>query len=394
MKKHQFAFLGIALLIASSCTNKPQPLSELLDEQLNFAADQYRGLDAALAVNELPRSTNNESGELITSVSSWWCSGFFPGSLWNLYACSGDEALKNMAMKRTSLIEKEKDNTGTHDLGFMIYNSFGQGLRVAGMDEYKPVLVTGAYSLLTRFNGNVGCIKSWDHGDYNFPVIIDNMMNLEYLMWAFRETGDSSFYRACISHTENTMKNHFRKDYSSYHLVDYDSISGEVIKKQTVQGFADESAWARGQSWGLYGFITMFRDTRDPQYLEQAVRIAVFLLNHPNMPENGIPYWDYNAPDIPDAKRDASAGAILASALIELSQYVNEAESQRFLDFAEKILRTLSSKEYRALPGGNNHFILKHSVGHLPKDSEVDVPLTYADYYFIEALMRMKKIKK
>jgi len=380
------------LLIFNACTDRQQPLTELIDEQLSFAAEQYKGMHAIVPADRLPRSTHMETGELVTSDSRWWCSGFFPGSLWYLYDYTGDEVLKEMAMARTALIEKEQYNTGTHDLGFMINNSFGNGLRIAGIEAYKPVMINGAYSLMTRYNETVGCIKSWDHGNWTFPVIIDNMMNLEYLMWAFRETGDTTFYNVCISHSEKTMDNHFRDDYSSCHLVDYDTITGEVLGHQTVQGYADESAWARGQAWGFYGFVTMFRETGDIRYLEQAVRIADFMINHPNMPEDGVPYWDFNAPDIPDAKRDASAGAILASGLIELSGYAAAEDAETYLDFAEKTVRSLASPAYRADVGANNYFILKHSVGHLPKNSEVDVPLTYADYYFIEALMRLNAL--
>ncbi|MDA3823185.1 MAG: glucuronyl hydrolase, partial [Bacteroidales bacterium] len=235
---------------------------------------------------------------------------------------------------------------------------------------------------------------SWDHGSYTFPVIIDNMMNLEFLMWAFRETGDSLFYKVSVAHSETTLKNHFRDDYSTFHLVDYDTITGDVIRRQTVQGFSDESAWARGQVWGFYGYITMYRDTKDERYLEQSAHIAEFLINHGNMPSDGIPYWDFNAPNIPDAKRDASAAAIFASGLIELSQYLEGEASEKYIAFAEKIVRSLSSDNYRAELGENNHFLLKHSVGHLPNNYEVDVPLTYADYYFVEALVRLKLLEK
>jgi len=385
-------FLPVVLLLGvlTSCSEKQQPLDALIDEQLTFATQQYKGMYEVLPPDMLPRTTDKETGELVTSGSGWWCSGFYPGSLWYLYEYSGDEELKEMAMQKTALIEKEQFNTGTHDLGFMIYDSYGQGLRIAGMDDYVPVMVNGAYSLMSRYNDTVGCIRSWDHGDWEFPVIIDNMMNLEYLMWAYRETGDPAFREVCVNHAATTMKNHFREDYSTWHLVDYDTITGEVLGKQTVQGYADESAWARGQSWGFYGFVTMYRDTKDEQYLAQAIHIADFLLNHPNMPEDGVPYWDYNAPDIPDAKRDASAGAILASGLVELSDYVDDPAAGTYRDFAEKIVRTLAGPEYRAEAGENNYFILKHSVGHLPGNSEVDVPLTYADYYFIEAMMRLR----
>lgn len=383
----------LTVIVFSSCTKGPQPLSELIDEQIDFAVKQYTAMHETVPADRMPRSTHMETGELTTSDTRWWCSGFFPGTLWYLYEYTGDEALKSIAMERTALIEEEQYNRGTHDLGFMINDSYGQGLRIAGLKEYVPVMINGAYSLASRFNETVGCIRSWDHGAFEFPVIIDNMMNLEYLMWAFRETGDSLFYTISVTHSETTMMNHFRDDYSTFHLVDYDTITGEVIRQQTVQGYSDESAWARGQSWGFYGYITMYRDTKDERYLNLARNIADFLLNHPNMPADGVPYWDFNAPDIPDAKRDASAGAILASGLIELSGYVSDEASEKYLAFAEKIVRSLASPAYRAELGENNNFLLKHSVGHLPINSEVDVPLTYADYYWIEAMIRLKNLQ-
>ncbi|MDR1938447.1 MAG: glycoside hydrolase family 88 protein, partial [Tannerellaceae bacterium] len=253
----------------------------------------------------------------------------------------------------------------------------------------------GAESLASRFNPVIGCIKSWDHNTnkWQFPVIIDNMMNLEFLFWASRESGDSKYRDICISHADKTITNHFRPDYSSYHVVSYDTITGQVEKKNTHQGYADESAWARGQAWGLYGFVVMYRETQDVKYLEQAKNIAGFILNHPNLPADKIPFWDFNAPDIPNAKRDASAGAIICSALVELSGYVDEDLSKSYLQVAETQIRTLSSPEYFAEKGTNANFILKHSVGHLPGNSEIDVPLTYADYYYIEAMLRFASLE-
>jgi uncharacterized protein YyaL (SSP411 family) len=218
------------------------------------------------------------------------------------------------------------------------------------------------------------------------------MMNLEFLMWAFRMSGDSTYYRICVNHSDTTIKNHYRPDYSSYHVVSYDTITGSVEIKQTHQGAADESAWSRGQSWGLYGYVVMYRETGLERYLDHAVRIADFLIGHRNMPEDMIPYWDFDAPGIPDAKRDASAAAIMASALIELSGYVQAPLREKYLQVAEKQVRSLASSSYRADPGGNGNFILMHSVGSIPGNSEVDVPLTYADYYFIEALMRLRNL--
>jgi hypothetical protein len=275
----------------------------------------------------------------------------------------------------------------------MIYCSFGNGLRLTGEESYNEVILTAAKSLSTRFRPLNGCIQSWgSNNKWQCPVIIDNMMNLELLMWAFKKSGDSSFYKIAVSHSDTTIKNHYRADFSSYHVVSYDTISGKVEVKQTHQGYADESAWARGQVWGLYGYTVMYRETGLVRYLDQAKHIADFLINHPNMPEDKIPYWDFNAPDIPNALRDASAGSIMASALIELSQYVDKPTSTGYLEVAEKQLRTLSSPEYLANAGENGNFILKHGVGHLPGKSEIDVPLTYGDYYFIEGLLRYKSL--
>jgi len=218
------------------------------------------------------------------------------------------------------------------------------------------------------------------------------MMNLELLMWAFNITGDSGYYNICVSHSDTTILNHYRPDYSSYHVVSYDTITGKVEVKQTHQGASDESVWSRGQSWGLYGFVVMYRETGLQRYLDHATHIADFLTGHPNMPDDMIPYWDYDAPGIPDAERDASAGAIMASALIELSKMADHESGERYRQVAETQLRSLASPSYMARLGENGNFILKHSVGSLPGNSEVDVPLTYADYYFIEALMRYRSL--
>jgi len=392
MKRITLLFAAV-IIVFSSCS-KQKPMGKIIDESLSFSLKQYALMyDSMKEKPDLLPRTIDTTGALITAKSNWWTSGFFPGSLWYLYEYSRDEKYKEAAAAMTSLIENEKYNKGTHDLGFMLYCSFGNGLRLTGNESYKEVLLTGAKSLITRFRPNIGCIQSWNsRRGWQCPVIIDNMMNLEFLMWAFRESGDSSFYKICVSHSDTTIKNHFRPDYSTYHVVSYDTISGKVEKKETAQGAADESAWSRGQSWGLYGYVVMYRETGLKRYLDQAVHIADFLINHPNMPADMIPYWDYNAPGIPNTKRDASAGAIMASALIELSGMVDAAASGKYLEVAETQLRTLASPAYRAKAGENGNFILKHSVGSLPGKSEVDVPLTYADYYFIEALLRYKKL--
>ena len=291
-------------------------------------------------------------------------------------------------------LKKEQWNTTTHDLGFMMYCSFGNANRLQSKPEYKDIIVNSAKSLSTRFNPNVGCIKSWDSKPGDFLVIIDNMMNLELLFQATRMTGDSSYWKIAVTHANTTIKNHFRADNSSYHVLNYDSATGAVKEKKTAQGAANESAWARGNAWGLYGYTETFRETKDQQYLQQAIKIADFMTSHPNLPADKIPYWDYNAPNIPNALRDASAAAIMAAALIELSGFVDNEKAGKYFEVAETILRNLSSDHYKAAPGANGGFIIKHCVGHMPQGTEIDVPLTYADYYFIEAMKRYKELAK
>ena len=380
---------------------QPKPaLLRLIDGNLRQAVNQYKVLMGKVPADRMPKTFYANTGRLETSDAGWWTSGFYPGTLFELYSYSHDTALLNEAQRRLTLLEKEQYNKGTHDLGFMMYCSYGnalqliqQGLLQAPASTYDSILLTSARSLSTRFHPAVGCIKSWDSKPWHYPVIIDNMMNLELLFWATHESGDSSFYKIAVTHANTTMRNHYRPDYSSFHVVDYDSVTGDIIAKKTAQGFADSSAWARGQSWGLYGYTMVYRFTRDPQYLEQARHIAHFLLGHPNLPKDKIPYWDYNAPAFPPPLRDASAAAIMASALIELSHYVQPAEGRQYLDAAETILANLSDNNYKAVVGANGGFLLKHSVGHFPAHSEVDVPLTYADYYFVEAMLRYLDLK-
>jgi unsaturated chondroitin disaccharide hydrolase len=390
--KTRFTIYFIVILFISISCGREKPIDKLIDESLAFSVKQYRLMTDTMKnkPDQLPR-TINADGILKTSDSRWWTSGFYPGCLWYLYEYTKDEAIRTDAAEMTARVEREKFTTNNHDVGFMIYCSFGNGLRLTGEEKYNEVLLTGARSLSTRFRPNIGCIQSWgSRKGWQCPVIIDNMMNLELLMWAFKKSGDSSFYKIAVSHADTTIKYHFRSDYSTFHVVSYDTITGKVEARQTAQGFADSSAWSRGQSWGLYGYTMMYRETGLDRYLQQARHIAGFLINNPNLPEDKIPYWDYNAPGIPDATRDASAGAIMASALIELSSFVDKEEGKKYLKVAETQIRTLASPFYRAKLGENGNFVLMHSVGSIPGNSEVDVPLTYADYYFIEAMMRYK----
>ena len=386
-------FITIAVLLnflQAFPQSSKKEMQKLVDEDLQVAVKQYKYMQKLLPAGKLPRSYDSVKNELIVSESDWWCSGFYPGTLWYLYEYTKDESLKTEAIRSTALLEKEKNNTGTHDLGFMLYCSYGNGYRLTKENSYKKVMITGARSLSTRFNPIIGCIKSWNSNSrWQFPVIVDNMMNLEFLCEMTKLSGDSSFYKIAITHANTTIKNHYRSDFSSYHVIDYDTVTGKKIKGYTAQGAFDESAWARGQSWGLYGFTMMYRETGKKEYLNEAINIANFLLHHKNMPTDKIPYWDYDATDIPNTYRDASAAAILCSALLELAKYSNKTQQKEYMDVAITILKNLSSF-YRAAESTNGGFILKHGVGHLPAKSEVDVPLTYGDYYFIEALLRYK----
>jgi unsaturated chondroitin disaccharide hydrolase len=356
------------------------------------AAAQYRVLMQQLPADKFPKTYFPATGKYEFSNSGWWCSGFYPGTLLYLYEQTGDSILYAEAKRALGLLLKEQANTGTHDLGFMMYNSFGNANRIRPSTEYEQVLLNSARSLSTRFSPVTGCIKSWNAKQGDFLVIIDNMMNLELLFHATKYSGDSSFYKIAVTHANTTLKNHFRADNSSYHVVNYNPQTGVVQKKHTAQGAADESAWARGQAWGLYGFTEAYRETHDPRYLQQANAIAAFMLQHPNLPADKIPYWDFNAPGIPNALRDASAAAITAAALLELCRYNDHEQAQLYFNNASQILQTLSGKQYKAVTGTNGGFILQHGVGHLPAGTEVDTPLTYADYYFVEAMKRYKEL--
>lgn len=408
--KEQIAILALGAGFAG-CT--PQPATNLIEDNMEFAQQQLRfafdEIDYAI-VNESPESRakreKNGWGELTNPRNSEpdgtlnlvpskdWTSGFFPGELWFLYEYTQNNFWKKKAQQHTDILEKEKVNGSTHDMGFKVYCSFGNGYRLTQDEHYKEVLLQSARTLATRFKPAAGIIRSWDHSTAKWvcPVIIDNMMNLELLFWATKESKDSTFYRIAVDHARTTMKHHFRPDFSSYHVIDYDTITGQVLKKNTHQGFADESAWSRGQAWALYGYTMCYRETQLPEFLEQAQNIEKYLFTHPNMPEDLIPYWDFDAPSIPDEPRDVSAATVIASALYELSLYDPE-KGERYRSNADKIIENLT-KHYRATLKKDNGFLLLHSTGTKPTNTEVDVPIVYADYYFIEALMRKNKLEK
>ncbi|AXY77894.1 glucuronyl hydrolase [Paraflavitalea soli] len=396
------SYLSVTLVITGlSCSTSKKAgistdkaLAQSFDKEFVDAGAQYKILAKDLPADKFPKTYFPTTGKHEYSNSGWWCSGFYPGTLFYLYEQTKDIALYNEAVRILEPLKKEQYNKGTHDLGFMMFCSFGNAERIQSKPEYKEILINSAKSLITRFDPKVGCIRSWDSKKAEFIVIIDNMMNLELLFWATQVTGDSIYYKIAVTHANTTIKNHFRPDYSSYHVINYNPETGTVQQKRTAQGAADESAWARGQAWGLYGYTVMYRATKDKQYLDQANHIAHFILTHPNLPADKVPYWDFNAPGIPNALRDASAASIMASAFLELQQYVDDAKAKEYVSAAETMLRSLSSPAYKAAPGTNGGFIIEHGVGHLPAKSEVDVPLTYGDYYYVEAMKRYKELAK
>ncbi|MFL9843209.1 glycoside hydrolase family 88 protein [Flavobacterium rhizosphaerae] len=392
--------LVMAAFVMASCNNKQkEEEASKTEAPLEVAVKQYTLLSEKVPQGRYPKTYHADKDSLETSDSGWWCSGFYPGTLLYLDEAQNAPELKEKALTALEGLKKEQYNKSTHDLGFMMYCSFGNAERLNPHKEYEDVLMNSAKSLSTRFVPAVGCIQSWDSAEWNhageneMPVIIDNMMNLELLFWATKFSKDSTYYKIAVSHADTTMKNHFRDDYSSYHDVVYNKKTGDVVRRVTVQGAADESAWSRGQAWALYGYTMVYRETKDKKYLEQAQHIADFILNNPNLPKDMVPYWDFNAPNIPDAYRDSSAAAIIASALIELSTYTDGDATDTYREAADKILTTLKSPEYLAAPGTNGGFLLKHGVGNIPNKSEIDVPLSYGDYYFVEALMRAERLK-
>ncbi|MDR0415345.1 MAG: glycoside hydrolase family 88 protein [Prevotellaceae bacterium] len=431
LKLIQTFCLAAILVAPQQLQSQPRAASQdrdreraFVESNIQFAVAQTKKMVQAvednLAKKTYPRTTR--SGALSSTNMYDWTSGFFPGSLWYLYELSRDELFKVKAEAWTSSLEPLKTYTGTHDLGFMMYCSFGNGYRLAPAETaaYKDILIQGASSLCARYNDVTRCIqswgagKSWDGQERKFPVIIDNMMNLEMLMWAAKTASDTAeaarFRRIAVTHANTTIKNHLRPDYSVYHVVSYDPQTGKVDNRTTAQGWSDNSTWSRGQAWGIYGFTMMYRETGDKKYLETAQKMANFFLTHANLPADKIPYWDFNAqqdgytPPWPDRTkafpvppsefpiahyRDASAGAIVASALFELYGHTG---NKTYLASAVEMLHSLASDSYRAGLGENGNFILKHCVGSIPHGSEIDVPLVYADYYFIEALLRYRKL--
>lgn len=398
---------SIILAAATACPCEAK-LQSMLPEVFAKSAAHYRAIDAAAtplmdkgdAAREakphgerlVPHGWNAKAGKLDMRSIYWWTSGHFPGSLWYLYEATGDDFFRDRATVWTELVAPNSKVTDNHDVGFIMYCSFGNARRLLKTDKYDALLLETADSLSKRFNPDLGLIRSWGalNEKRNFLVIPDNMMNLELLEWAAKaKGGEKRFDDIARSHATKTMGHHFRADGGTFHVLDYDQKTLRVKGIERGQGASCETAWSRGQSWAIYGYTMMYRETKDPAYLEFAQKVSDFAINHPNMPVDGVPYWDYGAPG---EERDTSAASIMASGLLELSTFVPGDKGAKYRAFAVRQLLSLCSDEYFAKPGENGDWLLKHGVGHKPAGGEIDTPLDYGDYYFLEALLRFKAL--
>ena len=387
-----------ALVLCSAEAARIDELKAKLPEIFAKSAAHYKALDAAATplmkkadgTVMVPQGFKRNTHELDMRNIQWWTSGHYPGSLWYLYEATGDEFFKERATAWTENLTPISKFTGNHDIGFMMFCSFGNARRILKTDRYDHLLVEAAGTLCLRFEPKLGVIRSWGKVDErkNFLVIPDNMMNLELLEWAAKaKNGEKRFADVARSHATVTMKNHFRADGGTYHVLNYSQKDGRIQEIRRGQGASCFTAWSRGQSWAIYGYTMMYRETKDKAYLEFAQKVTDYAINHPNMPEDGIPYWDYGAPG---EERDSSAGSIMASGLLELANYVDAEKGSMYRNFAVKQLLSLASPAYFSEGDEIGHFLLKHGVGAKPSGSEIDTPLNYGDYYFLEALMRVK----
>ena len=405
MKKILFA-ISFALAACAFADDAESALRSSLPDVFKKCEAHYKALLKAMETQKPDAFPKRfEDGKLVVIQPKDWCSGFFPGALWYLYEYTNDEFWKKAAIDYTErLIEPLRHDACNHDVGFRTYCSAGNALRLTGDKRYADFLHDTAAALRTRFDDKVGLIRSWDSGKSNgyfgaqYIVIIDNMMNLELLEWDAKNGGDPKSDVVARSQADITDVHHFRPDGSAYHILDYNVHTLKIRGIFAGQGASVEGTWARGQAWAIYGYSMMYRETKNPRYLARAMKAADYWLAEPNVPADGIPYWDFKASEIPNEPRDASAAAIVASALIELSRFAPAPKSATYRARAVKMLAALSSPAYFAAQGENGDFLLMHSTGNKPgriasgKGGEVDVPLNYADYYFLEALLRLKNL--
>ena len=389
-----FLFLLIAF---AGCTKSSNPSHIDLQKQIDDCENQLKiAVPKLTDLTKHPRLIDKDKKEWkeVTNDKLIWTSGFYPGVLWYAYDITGNERWKNEAIKRTEVFEDFQNIKEHHDIGFMMFPAYGNGYKISGKKEYKDILLNSAASLASRFNPNVGTIKSWSNKMHprwkQHITIIDNMLNLELLFWAAKNGGDQKYYDIAVRHAETTMKNHFRKDLTSWHVLEYDSINGNVLNRHTKQGFADDSRWSRGQAWGVYGYTMVYKETKDKKYLDFAKKLADTYLSL--LPHDMVPAWDFDVQSNPKEEKDASAAAIVASSLMDLSTFVDsETDQERYFNAGVEILKSLGSEKYSAV-GKADSFLL-HSTGAKSLGHEIDVALIYADYYYIEALSRLQKLQ-
>jgi hypothetical protein len=375
---------GLLILILHPAPAQEASLDARLRTSLKLAASKLTATVSDLGDTlRFPRSTE-ASGRWATVHTRDWTAGFFPGMLWLVGDAQHDTSLLRSAERWTSALESTQLHARSHDIGFIMFCSYGNKLHVRPEDQDRRVLLRSAQTLTLRYHPVVGCIRSWDFGRWSYPVIIDNMMNLELLLWAAENGGTSEMRNIAVRHAERTMQNHMRADGSTWHVVSYDTITGAVRERVTHQGYADSSAWARGQAWAIYGFTMVHRFTKDPRFLATAQLAADFYLDH--LPEDRVPYWDFRVPGIPHVPRDASAAAVAASGLIELGKATGGSRGRSYREAAGEMLRSLAAAYLDTAAAARG--LIRHAAGNVPAGTEVDVSLVYGDYYYIEATLR------
>ncbi len=396
------AVIVITAALLTQCKNiqshksRSQDIDSLITENLQFAQEKITYFIENLDVNTYPGSIDDE-GHLKTIPAKSWESGYMAGILWYLYDYTHEEKWKVFAQQWTAGLELQKFNKNSHDLLFMLFASFGNGYKITHDELYKDVLIVGSNTLASRYDPEIKYIKSWDvfykGMPIQFPVIIDALMANEMLFYVSSISGDTNLYNIAYNHALNTKRDFFRDDYSTYYLVEYDTVLNTVKEKKTWMGDSNESTWARGHARAIYGSAVTFRETGDSSFLELAEKAADFYMGHPRLPADLIPYWDFDDPDIPNAPRDASAACIAASGLLELANLLPSDEQAKYADFAIRTLKSLASDAYRNKPSENLGFILKHSTGSRTWNIDVDKPKISADYYFVESLVKLNKLK-
>ncbi|MEE9437415.1 MAG: T9SS type A sorting domain-containing protein [Saprospiraceae bacterium] len=355
---------------------------ETIDSTIKFANEQMKNTILEMNDNSSlhPNQTNISSGRWEFSNRKWWISGFFAGVSWYMSELVGDNSYwLDIATRWTKDLESQKNDTGNHDVGFQIFCSYGNANRITPNEDYKNIIITAANSLASRYDETVGSIRSWSWGNWNYPVIVDNMMNLELLLWASENGGDEELKTIAIKHAKKTLENHIREDGSTYHIVDYNN-DGSIKNKDTHQGYNIESTWSRGQAWGIYGFTMMYQYTKNDTFLTAAKKLSDYFID--NLPDDFVPYSDFKDPNIPNVSKDASAAAITCSALFELAKYVDD---DKYKNSAVDILNSLVNN-YLA-KNSNYHSVIKRAC---VRSGDSERGLIYADYYFLEALMRYK----